>query len=60
MGGLGAVAEADDRLREDWALVEALLPVGWEDKARELRGKVGWIKARSAGSTTPVATSSAL
>ena len=54
MGGLGAVAAADGRLREDWALVEALLPVGWEDKARELRGKVGW------GSTTPVATSSAL
>ena len=36
MGDLGVVAEADDRLREDWALVEGLLPVGWQSKAREL------------------------
>ena len=36
MGDLGVVAEADDRLREDWALVEGLLPVGWQGKAREL------------------------
>jgi len=36
MGDLGAEAEADDRLREDWALVQGLLPVGWQGKAREL------------------------
>ena len=36
MGDLGVVAEADDRLREDWALVQGLLPVGWQGKAREL------------------------
>ena len=36
MVDLGVVAKADDRLREDWALVEGLLPVGWQSKAREL------------------------
>jgi transposase len=32
----GAGVSADERLQEDWALVQDLLPVGWQGKAREL------------------------
>lgn len=32
----GAGVSTDERLQEDWALVQDLLPVGWEGKAREL------------------------
>jgi Transposase DDE domain len=36
MSDCGAGVAADERLQEDWALVQDLLPVGWQDKAREL------------------------
>ena len=36
MGDWGAGVEADEPLEEDWALVQGLLPVGWQSKAREL------------------------
>jgi Transposase DDE domain len=36
MSDCGAGVSADERLQEDWALVQGLLPVGWQGKAHEL------------------------
>ena len=36
MGELAMAVEPNERLEEDWGLVQELLPEGWEPKAREL------------------------
>jgi hypothetical protein len=36
MSDCGTGMSADERLEEDWALVQGLLPAGWQAKAREL------------------------
>lgn len=36
MGDWGTGVEADEPLEEDWALVQGLLPEGWQSQAREL------------------------
>jgi len=36
MGAEAAVEEFEE-LREDWAVIERVLPTGWQDKAKELR-----------------------